>query len=392
MKTYYSKQIYLKDKVLDGYLIVDDNGIIVKVDSDYKGNDFADLSDYILIPGIIDTHNHGSHGYNLFGEVDNPEATIKGYLKGIASTGVTSVLPTAGIDFFESLSKVAKEHPKGAEIVGIHSEGPFLSRVGEKGIKEEPVPVDLNVIQSMIDKGDGLLKLVAIAPELPNAQAGIDLLVKNNIKVAFAHSYMNYSEAYEAFDNGVSIATHTANVMAGIHHREMGGLGACLLHADVDCELIADGLHVSTEMMELMFRVKDFDKWMLISDSISAAGAPVGRYKTGRFTVNIDEQGFAKTDTGRLMGSTKPVIFGMSVLSKQLNISLKDLVKMSSFNPAKVYGLKNKGSIAVKKDADFVAIDEKFNVIKTFVKGVEVYSNDSDEKLFNPDYLSQKEI
>lgn len=379
-----AKRIYTNNGIIDGFIIVS-GGIIQDIASgNVEGEDYSDC---MIIPGIIDTHNHGAMGYTLVGKCDNKREEILGFLKGVAAQGVTSVFPTPSLDYFEDIVNISDENHGGADIVGIHSEGPYLSRVGENGVAEEPEVVDIRVIQKMIDDGQGLLKLVAIAPELPNAQEAIDLLVKNGIRVAYAHSDMNYKEAYYAFNHGLTVATHTANVMSGIHHREMGGLGACLLHPGVECELIPDGLHVSTEMMELMFKVKPYDRWILVSDTTSTSGAPKGRYRFGKHIVVVDDNGFAKTETGRLMGSTQPVLYGMKVLHNELGIPLEIISQMASSNPAKVYGIDDrKGVLAKGKDADFIVIDDDFNLIATYVKGQKVYDSKEGKNYFNPNF------
>lgn len=390
MTAYKCDQIISHTGITQGYLIVDE-GKVLGIFDDSQGHEVIDYTGYRLIPGIFDTHNHGTMGYSLYGNIEQPHDEVRGYLKGLAAQGVTSIFPTTQLEYFKAVVDVAREPIQGAQIVGIHSEGPYLNRVGENGVAEEPLVIDLDYIQSMIDQGQGLLKLVAIAPELPKSQAAIDLLRANDIHVAYAHSNMNYEEAYEAFSRGVSVATHTANVMSGIHHRHMGGLGACLLHPQVQCELIADGVHVQPEMMELMLRVKPLNQWMLISDSTSASGAPAGMYRFGEFKVIMNEAGFVKTETGRLMGSSKPVVYGMKVLHEQLHLTLSDLVAMSSYNVAQYYGLSDKGELSQGKDADFVILDRQFNVHYTYVQGQCVY-HPQQEDCFNKAYIEKNRI
>ncbi|NLY62351.1 MAG: amidohydrolase family protein [Erysipelothrix sp.] len=384
MQTIKSRKIVTPSGVVSGELHINDQGLIEAIS--VKEVDQETYPNKIIMPGIIDTHNHGTMGYGLMGPIEDKETEVKGYLTGLASQGVTSVFPTAEYAFFDAILAVKDQALATTKIAGIHSEGPYLNRVGEQGVPEEKQAVDVNHLQAMIDSAKGHLKLVAIAPELENAQAGIDLLNKHGITVAYAHSDMNYAEAFEAFNNGVSVATHTANVMSGIHHRNMGGLGACLLHPDVMCELIPDGLHVSVEMMELMLKVKDFDKWMLISDTISASGAPQGEYSFGNFTITINEEGFSKSETGRLMGSTKPVIYGMNVLNKNLGLDLITLSKLASSNVADYYKLDKTGSIEVGKYADLIIVDDNFELEHTYVDGNIVYSKVDNKDLFNPNF------
>ncbi|MFV0479072.1 MAG: N-acetylglucosamine-6-phosphate deacetylase [Anaerorhabdus sp.] len=384
-----SRYIFTSTGVVDGYLCIED-GKIVSIQSDYEGIVDIDCGDKRVIPGIIDTHNHGTMGYGLFSETKDHKREFLGYLKGLASQGVTACLPTADIDFFETIAHVAKTPIDGAIPIGIHSEGPYLNRVGEKGVDTGHPDIDLDYCKEMVDKAGGMLKLVAIAPELPKAKEAIEYFCSQGIRCAFAHSNQLYKEALESFRWGITVTTHTANVMEGMHHRHMGGLGACLLNDEVYNELICDGLHVSNEMIEIMLRVKKnpLDKILMVSDSTPMSGAPLGRYKLdGHFEVNIDEKGFCLSDTGRLMGSTVPVIKGIKNLVENFDLSLSDVLKMSSRNPAIVYGAKSKGELAVGKDADFVIIDDQYNALSTYREGVCIYNKEKDQKIFNSDFL-----
>lgn len=386
----FSDRICIPGRIMAGYIQVD-AGIITSISSQKPEVDevVVDYSGKYIIPGIFDTHNHGTMGYSVIdATITDKSAEVIGYLKGCASQGITSVFPTADASFFKSIKQVSLQPVSGAQVLGIHSEGPYLNRVGEHGVSEATHTVDLSVLADMIADADGLLKLVALAPELDEDYRGIHFLQQNGIKVAYAHSDDTYAQAMIAFDQGISVATHTANVMSGIHHRDMGGLGACLLHPNVQCEVICDGIHVSPEMLSLMFKVKSREKWMMISDCTPASGAPQGTYVFSGMRVIIDEQGFCKTETGRLMGSTKPVVYGMKVLADKLGYSLPELVQLSSLNPAKFYGFaQTKGSIEVGKDADLVVLDPEFAVLHTYVRGIHVYDKQEGVNYFNPNFL-----
>ena len=385
-----SHRIVTDQGIVDGILNLDEGRIVDILPPTARVAITVDAGDHRILPGIIDTHNHGTMGYGLMSEQADPEAVVRGYLKGLASQGVTACLPTADFALFETIVKVAQTHVDGAKPIGIHSEGPYLNRVGEKGIDTGHPDIDLKHVQTMIDTAQGMLKLVAIAPEIPGAREAIELLTSQGVRCAFAHSNALYQEALDSFQWGITVTTHTANVMAGIHHRRMGGLGACLLNDEVYNELICDGLHVANEMIELMLRVKKnpFDKFMMVSDNVPMAGAPIGRYHlSGMFDVNIDEKGYCLSDTGRLCGSTLPVIRGIHNLAENLHLPLTEIVKMSSRNPAQVYGAPQKGRLAAGMDADFIIIDEDYQVLKTFSEGRGVYDAEKDTDLFNPDFL-----
>jgi len=389
-----SKRIYTDNGLVDGYLVVEDGKIKDIVDNTTTLTADIDVSDDMIIPGIFDTHNHGTMGYSLVGKNEGVDDEIKGYLKGLASQGVTNILPTASTEILKNVAEVAKEENDGATIVGIHSEGPYLNRVGEKGIHTGYPDVDMEFVKKMVSDSDGLLKLVALAPEIPGIDEAIKYFTEHGARVSYAHSDCNYAEALESFKKGITVSTHTSNVMSGIHHRNMGGLGACLLDEDLWCEVICDGLHVAPEMLELMFKVKPYDKWMMISDNVPIAGAPVGRYDLkGWLEVTVDDQGFCLTDTGRLFGSTKPVLYGMSVLHNKLGIPMETIVKMASLNPSIVYGFdKEKGSITVGKDADFVVISDDYKALYTYCNGRKVYDYQIDTDVFNPNFIKQAKL
>ena len=393
-----SKRIYVADGCVSGIISVEDGKIADILNYNAKVSVDIEADAFRVLPGIIDTHNHGTMGYSLMGVEDEAEKekNVRGYLKGLASQGVTACLPTADHGLFKTIASVAKGEIDGARPIGIHSEGPYLNRVGEKGVDTGHPEVDLSYVKKMYEDSEGMLKLFAIAPELEGSKEVIEYLNSVGCRCAFAHSNMNYHEALEAFKWGISVTTHTANVMAGIHHRNMGGLGACLLCDDVYNELICDGLHVSNEMIELMLRVKNdpFNKVMMVSDNVPMGGAPIGRYNLGGLglQVNIDEKGYCLSDTGRLCGSTVPVIKGIKNLVENVGIGMRNVIKMSSANPAKVYGAVNKGSIEKGKDADLIVIDDDYNVLYTISEGRIVYDHQKDTDVFNDEFLAAYKI
>jgi len=392
MKTAYkSTQIVLENIVFDGYLIVED-GKIIAITTHAENLDVVDFGHDRILPGIFDTHNHGALGYSLMsaGTPEKDKATLLGYLKGIASQGVTSILPTSDIALFSAIADLSKTQ-EGAQIRGIHSEGPWLNRVGEKGIKTGYPEADLNLAKAMVEKAKGTLKLVALAPEIPGIDVIRDYFISQGVTVAFAHSDCNHEEAMKAFDSGITVATHTGNVMTGLHHRDIGGLGAALLHPGVDCEVICDGKHLSLEMLKVYFRVKPTHRFMMISDCTPLSGAPLGRYLMFKdMYATITPEGFCLTDTGRLMGSTMPVIYGIRNLVEVLKMPLPVVSQMASLNPARKYGCGDtKGSLASGKDADFFVIGHDYRVKATYLQGKKIFDHKTDTHLFNPDFFKE---
>lgn len=389
-----SNYIYFEDGVKEGYLEITDKKITNYYPTGTEISDYVDYTNYRLIPGIFDTHNHGTSGYTLLGgSGDELEKEIKGYLKGCAASGISNVFPTADFSMFNTIAKLSRQNNDGAKVLGIHSEGPYLNRVGEKGVDVPHPKIDMEHVKEMVKEAEGLLKLFAIAPEIEGSQEVVNYLTSQGVKVAFAHSNCNYEEAMEAFKGGITVATHTANVMSGIHHRNMGGLGACLLNPEVQCEVICDGLHINPVMLELMFKVKEENKWMMISDNTPFAGAPEGTYKMGSFKVNINSEGFCLTDTGRLMGSTKPVLYGMSVLVNELHMPLETVIKMASLNPCTYYGFGDtKGSIKLGKDADIAVITKNFDAVATYSEGRKVFDRNIDTNVINQNFFEKFKV
>lgn len=391
----HSNRIYTSEGCKSGYIYVED-GKITKIAETCDCQDVIEYGELRIIPGIFDTHNHGTMGYSLSGRdgVD-PVATVKGYLKGLASEGVTAIFPTCGLNMIKTVSEMADEEQDGATIVGIHSEGPWLNRVGEKGIKTGWPEVSLETAKKMVADGNGKLRLVALAPEIPGIDEIIDYFLSEGVTLAYAHSDMTYEEAKEAIPGRLTVATHLGNVMSGLHHRDIGGLGACLKDPEMMYEVICDGLHISLPMIDLYFKMNDYSRYMMISDCSQMSGAPCGQYRgwNSTMTLNVTEEGFVLSDTGRLCGSSKPVIFGIGNLVEKLNIPLETVVKMASLNPAIKYGLdKEKGSIECGKDADLVVIDDAYGVVATYANGRKVFDKDIDTNLFNPAFLEENKL
>lgn len=390
-----SKRIYLYDECIKGILKIENGKIEDVLAYDVDVDVDLDVGNDRIIPGIFDTHNHGTLGYGAMGassSKDEIEKELKGYLKGLASQGVTNILPTTvNKDWFEVIAELADKENDGARILGIHSEGPFLNRVGEKGVDTGHPDITMDYIKDMVDKGHGKLKLVALAAELPLAKEAIEYLVDNGVRVSLAHTNCMYEEAKEAFKWGITVTTHTANVMTGIHHRNMGTLGAALLDDDVYNEIICDGKHICNEMLEIMFRIKNdpYNKFMMVSDCSNLSGAPVGKYMMMEDfpLVNVTEDGYCLSDTGRLCGSTMPVLKGIKNLVENVGIAMKYAIRMASLNPSKVYGYTNKGKIEKGYDADIIVISDDYDCLYTFSEGRKVYDAKCDKDIFNPDFL-----
>lgn len=396
-----STRIYTEDGLLDGWMRIEDGRIVQLGKGEIEGAmDFGDLR---IIPGIFDTHIHGTQGYTLWEEGDGGDydAQLDGFLKGVASEGVTLVLPTlfsatgdgeGALDVLKKMADRVGKPQNGANVAGVHFEGPYLNRVGEKGIRPKTPTINLDFVRQAIKAGGGHLKLMGLAPELPQAEELVNLLTENGVMAAFTHSDCNSTQAFAAFDYGITVATHLCNVMTGIHHRDVGGLGASLLDGRVYAELICDGLHVSNPMIDIVMRAKPHDKLMLISDCTGYSGAPIGVYRgflghTGE--VIVDDLGFVREPGGRLRGSSKPVLYGIWNLVENIGIEIEDALRMAALVPSRKYGFGDKkGSLRVGKDADFVVISDDYKALETYVEGRRVFERATEgNQIFNQQML-----
>lgn len=395
----FSERVYVADGCRPAVVEVEGEKIVRVEEARRCPVDAEDFGSLRVIPGIFDTHNHGTLGYDLMATSEGPEARraeVRGYLKGLASQGTTSVFPTvsdpAGI---RAAAEVAREDPRvGATIRGIHSEGPWLSRTGEKGVRAPWPDVTLDAARELVRAGDGLLRLVALAPEIEGIGELVDYFLAQGVTVAAAHSDNTYAAATAAYARGISVATHTGNVMTDMHHRDVGGLGAALLNDAVICEVICDGMHICNEMLTIYFRVKDPGRFVMVSDSSAFAGAPAGTYQGGPAPVMVvGEDGFVRTDTGRIMGSSKPVLYGIGNLVENVGVPLETCLRMACANPARTYGLAARtGEIAPGKDADLVVISDDWQALVTFARGARVFDRERDGNVFNPAFLAQHRV
>ncbi|SJZ66233.1 N-acetylglucosamine-6-phosphate deacetylase [Anaerorhabdus furcosa] len=363
-----SNEIYTEGGVLNGYIIFEDNKII-DITEEVPVGEIIDYSKYRVIPGIIDIHNHGFGGWSMTDPANKED--IIGFCKSLATVGVTGVLPTAKEEAFVAIHDVMQSDYEGARIHGIHSEGPFWARGGENTIGMTWPTPSLEETKRLVELANGSLKMMAIAPELENAYDVIKYLHSENIKVACCHTKAKSQQIHDAERKvKLDIATHLGNGMQGIHHRDVGALGALLLENNIQYELIADLNHVCSEMMQLMFKCQPYDKFCLISDSNFMAGLPTGRYIRYDREMFSDEKGLILNSDGRICGSGKWVLSNMEKLEKIVKVPFEEIVKMASLNPAKFLGInQNTGSLTIGKEADIVIINHDYEVLRTYIQG-----------------------
>lgn len=360
-------------KILDGK-IVDINLENLLEDS---GEQIIDGGGNYLSPGFIDIHNHGNSGYDV---MDSTVEALDKMGEFHLSNGVTSYLGTIITSSYDDMIKAMenivdyKNKSDRANILGIHLEGPFFD-IGKKGAQPEEfirLP-DLASIENMLEISKGKMKMVSLAPELKGALEIIQKLKDNKVAVAMAHTNSTFESAKRGVDYGVTIATHLYNGMRSFSHREPGVIGASLTDDRVYCELIYDRIHLHDAAVKIALKMKGYDKIILVSDAMMAAGLDDGEYVLGNQKVNVVD-GAARLASGSLAGSTLNLQQAVYNMVTNLDIPIYEIVKMASLNPARSLKIDNElGSIEIGKIADLIIFDENIKIINTVIGGKQVW-------------------
>lgn len=343
------------------------------------GAKVIDVGDKIVVPGLIDLHHHGAIGVYA---AEGAEA-VKKIGQYLVETGTTSWLPTARtLESLEGIVIAKEEGTGGADVIGIHMEGPFLAPKGIPGfeaVDEGLQGPSIAEFMQFVEAAEGNLKLMGIAPELDGALELIREMRRVGVVPAVAHTKATYEQFMRAVEAGARHTTHTYNVMTGMHHRRPGVVGGVLTCDQVTAELIADGYHVSPVAMDVLVRCKGVDKVALISDNVPLAGMPDGAYEMfGRRIVKKDGisrlEGSTPGMDGTMAGSEWPLNHNIHNLIDLVGISLPNAIRMATLTPATIVGVdRYKGSIEPGKYADLVVIDEKMQIHLTMVKGEVVF-------------------
>ena len=331
--------------------------------------DGDDYSDYYLVPGFIDQHIHGAAGFDAMDT--NPNA-LKNIYEALIKEGTTSFLATTMTmdvnSIIKALDNVTNYMKYNPNCLGVHLEGPFINRM-KKGAQDDKNIVDAS--NDLLDEfnKNKIIKLMTIAPETPNALNVIEYAKSIGIKSSVGHTNANYDQVLEAINKGASQVTHGYNAMNAFSHRDVGVVGAMLLNNKLKAEVICDGVHVSKEAIELLYKNKGKEGIILITDSLRAKHTCDSVSELGGQKVFIKDNKATLKD-GTLAGSILKMNEAVKNMVEFTKCSLADAVYMASTNPAKNLSIYDKkGSIEIGKDADLVILDEKFNVIKTIVHG-----------------------
>ena len=320
-----------------------------------------------ITPGFIDTHLHGAGGFdcskcmtsiNSIGDM----STILG------ERGATGFFPTVVADapeaMLENLSAIADAMQTplpGADAIGINIEGPFINPEKSGAQPRDFIRgIDLKFAAELIDAGKGLVKVMTFAPELENADKLIELLRSSNVIASMGHSLAGEKETLRAIDAGANHCTHLFNGMNPLHQRQVGLPGIVLTDDRVTVELIIDGRHVHSRMVDLACRCKTLRQIIGISDGTMASGMPDGAYHIGPSSIVVKD-GFSQTSAGKLAGTTTMLDAGWHSLMSCGHLSETKAAQAVTRNPAEHFSLFDRGQLLPGLRADLAIFERHTN-------------------------------
>ena len=392
----FSRRVVLPNEVCSACIQIE-QGIIQKVwKSSVPPKDAEDYGNKIIFPGFIDQHIHGwargSFWYQ--GTVDS----IKYMSIDLARTGVTSFLPTTGAESLEdtlpglySIKEYKniqenQQKPIGAEVLGVHLEGPFLNKKF-KGMQKEESCINPNkeFFDSMWEACGQSARLMTLAPELEGAEEMIPYIRSKGVQISIGHSDASFADITDRKDLGLGGFTHTYSGMRGFHHREIGCVGAAMYFEDLYCEFAKQtALTVSFEALEIMYRLKGANRIILTTDNVGMTHVKSARShyirqctfiprENNQLLIKYDdgrEEMISKDDYNAVCNIELSYLLSVKNLVRILKPSLCDLAKITSSNSAQYINVfDRKGSLEIGKDADIILLDDDFNLHKVWCKG-----------------------
>ena len=370
-----SNRVFINDEFVPKQIEINEGKIIniypynqEKVDKDFGNNR--------IVPGFIDVHCHGYGGY------DTNDATVDGlkkWLGDVTSEGVCALCPTTITqskqiltNAVKNVAKVKKLNPEGAEILGIHFEGPYISKE-YKGAQPEEYIVKPNVeeFKEYQRAAEGLIKIITIAPEEDDNFELIKYCIANNVNVSLGHSAATYEQAQQAIKLGATCFTHTYNGMSRFNHRDNNLVGAAL-GSDIFAECICDSHHSTINSLRIFFRCKG-KNGIMMSDGLMTKGLPVGtKMLFGGQEIEMKEDDTCRlTSTGNFAGSILRINNGIKILVEEANVPIQIAISSCTSAPARYLKIDDhKGYISQGYDADIVVLDDSYNVLDTYCRGV----------------------
>lgn len=334
--------------------------------ADLPGGEVVEAEGLIAIPGLVDIHFHGCGGRELNEGTEEAIQAIADYQLGV---GVTAICPATVACAPEQLSAVAKAaaahvNGQGADLVGLHMEGPFLN--GDRCGAIDPywlTPPDADLFLGMQEQSGGLFKLITLSPELPGAMEFISRVKGQVHSISIGHTTADYDTASAAFAAGADHLTHCFNAMSGITGRTPGPVLAAA-DADAFVEVIADGVHLHPAVVRTAFKLFG-DKLVMVSDSTMAAGLPEGQYKLGGQDITVSGRKVTlSADPSTIAGSCTTLMGCLRCAVTEMKLPLEKVIPAVTENPARAIGVDDLyGSLEEGRYGDVLLLDDSLNIV-----------------------------
>lgn len=371
-----SKRVWIANQFMEAQIQIENDKIVDIFEYNTKDVD-VDYGNNRIVPGFIDIH---THGYDTWDTNDATEEGLRHWMKEIPAEGVTGICPTTITQSHEVLSnavknvaKVVNEGYEGAEILGIHFEGPYLDQK-YKGAQPEQycIPSDLEEFKQYQEDAQGLIKVITMACEHDQDFKLTEYCASQGILVSQGHSSASYEQARMAVAHGARSMTHVFNGMTPFHHRNPGLVGAAMRFRDVYGEVICDGNHSNVNSLNNYYMAKGADYVIMISDSLMAKGCPVGSHHIfGGNEIEVYPDGSAHlVETKGLAGSTLRINRGLQIVVEQAQVPFDYALNSCTINPARALRIDDhKGKICTGYDADLVVLNNDYDVLQTYARG-----------------------
>jgi N-acetylglucosamine-6-phosphate deacetylase len=363
----------------NGYINIQ-NGMVKSIGKSNPEAETADFSDFILVPGLIDIHTHGYFGMDSYNSTDDE---ILEWAKNITRTGVTSFIPTLvslPINSIEGQFQryrklLLNRDPQGARILGLRCEGPYISKekMGAHNPNYLRTP-DINELDSLFRSGEGILKIIDMAPEIGDMEKIAMLSNKYGIKISIGHTNTDYKTVKNAIDLGAPLMTHFYNAMSDMGHRDVGAVGAGLLSDTVQVELIADLHHVSQEAIEILIRMRGLEHVVLVTDSLSIGGSNKPEFELGGLPVVLKDGVAWIKGKGVIAGSVLTMDQALRNMVG-MGYDLQKVIYSTSTLQADILGLRELGKLEPGYVADICVLDSDLEVVATICRGNIVYKS-----------------
>jgi N-acetylglucosamine-6-phosphate deacetylase len=362
---------FIRGAVQDDTLITIGDDAILDVAQTTDVPATAERTDSLIAPGFIDLHVHGGDGADFMDASEEENGRIVAFHAKHGTTALcATTLSGASSDLHDAVEAIVRSSwSGGAEIVGVHLEGPYINRQRAGAQDAGSIrPADIHELAALLALAPRMRWMMTVAPEVDGARALIEHF-RDRVLFSIGHTAADYSEAAAALEWGARHFTHLFNAMTGMHHREPGVVGAAFV-SDATAELIADGIHVHPVMLRIAATAMPH-RIALVTDAMRACGLADGEYKLYGYDVRVAD-GAARLHDGTLAGSVLTMGDAVKNMVELADVPIEMVLPLATEVPARVIGVADrKGRIERSEDADLVLLDSRIEIDRVIVRGAD---------------------